>query len=712
MSESPVQTVNRRQVSKRAAAGLLDEWALSVQDLHRVLSVAQALFLTLTHHDEGLVRVALELITSKKSRHIFKWYEDWYDDDIRRNWFSKQVQEQLKHVLTIRDGRTPEEADCDEDEDNVELQAALARAEEAEAALDALRLEHRNAELLASCSENEAQQNKEALQEKSEQIAKLQERLRQSSAATQTAEGECKSLEAQLQDMVRYKAEAEGNLNQIMSRIHALEEEASALRTESKKFSQEAAQQEQAATKYREEGAALRQQLEALQSRQTEMAALQERCQQLAAEVQTHKAEAAVSQVKHGECEALRASTANAERKAASLEMALQNLQQQYDSLAAEYSGLQTEASALSASNKELLQQQSSNAMAADAVTHRATQTDASELDNLDRPAHSSAQAELDSSALEEARRRNLELKAENKRLTVALEELQQKMKDLMAACRAKGVDVDAIASSIGLGFANSSSVFERLYSDAKTRVNRMEKRRQQFYQAHKYDYYKGANIMQELEQSRLVDYYAPEHHAPSQTMGNDAPKQFSRTSMAKSNGMPEAIPEEFSSGWETDAPVPHAALAAALASRMTKGQHSFSADQLKQSSAFTRKGKLATGVHSHFVAPSGKSRGNKSKMGSSLGFSKATHIITSQTKIANAGDGNFSNAGGRSNPAMRATKRHADDPPRQTDGPPAPRHADDPSAPRRRDRKCGALGDRMTVSLPSLAPEKFRQTQ
>jgi len=73
------------------------------------------------------------------------------------------------------------------------------------------------------------------------------------------------------------------------------------------------------------------------------------------------------------------------------------------------------------------------------------------------------------------------ELLAENRKFKVVLEELQTKIKQLMARCRAKGLDVQDVAEELGLKeVLKNQTSFERLYQDAFRRIERLEKLRDQ----------------------------------------------------------------------------------------------------------------------------------------------------------------------------------------------------------------------------------------
>merc|ERR1719375_500023 len=85
--------------------GLLLEWASSVTDLHRILDVRKSLFLLSQSHNEILLRVGLQLATSKIAWKIFQWTDgDWYADETRREWFRDVVQTNLTQVLETCSG--------------------------------------------------------------------------------------------------------------------------------------------------------------------------------------------------------------------------------------------------------------------------------------------------------------------------------------------------------------------------------------------------------------------------------------------------------------------------------------------------------------------------------------------------------------------------------------------------------------------------------
>merc|ERR1719506_511195 len=131
------------------------------------------------------MRVALEIITSKRSAHIFKWMDDWYDDE-RRTWFEGEVQEQLRNVLDIRTGEIAERLDSvprvDLEKTSDALNVALKRAEAAEGEVEML--QQKLKQIVGSDDENEDEggEVQQQLQAKERQIINLKEKLREANA--------------------------------------------------------------------------------------------------------------------------------------------------------------------------------------------------------------------------------------------------------------------------------------------------------------------------------------------------------------------------------------------------------------------------------------------------------------------------------------------------------------------------------------------------
>lgn len=75
-------------------------WAGHVRDLHRVVKMVRSLFLLLEHQNEALLRVCMEVVTSKFARQLITWHDDeWYADEEKRESLRETVQEKLQLVL-------------------------------------------------------------------------------------------------------------------------------------------------------------------------------------------------------------------------------------------------------------------------------------------------------------------------------------------------------------------------------------------------------------------------------------------------------------------------------------------------------------------------------------------------------------------------------------------------------------------------------------
>jgi predicted nucleic acid-binding Zn-ribbon protein len=614
----PVEPVVQNKKLSRTPIDPAVSWAANVADLHRVFGAAQSLFLTLSQHDEAIVRVALELITAKKSKHIFKWMDDWYDDDDRRLWFGNAVQEKLKYVLDVRNGKlSAKEGDDCEFVDLATHRAVLKRAEDAEAALEELKIQMRNAELLSHGSSDTRQQ----MEQKDDQIKHLQERLRQANSSLAETDERCEDLDEKLQDALKAKSEVDSGLEIMTERkrsaeeqVRSLEGEAESLRTTCAQLREESTAFEQTAANHFKEVVALRAELEALKSSQGQVADMRRRIDQLNAEVSTHKAAAEAADARAAECETLRATSADTKTRAHALETELNDAQEKSNALEARFAELEAEAEALRRSKDELANRSPG------LVANQAVQTDG---------------AMCGSEGDAEMQEKINTLTAQNKRLKVALEELQQKMQDLIAECRRRGVDIDDILSNLGLEpVAEVRAVWDRLYDEAAERVARMEKRRHDFYQEHAIDILPSCriSILSLLEQSEFAEEMArranlaeeiPERRPSVSSMhahvtGGGFNSTFSKASRFGGGPMDRQGMRQHGR-----AP-PHG-----------QKKQSHSADNLRSSSGFGRKSKSKffnpSGVHSHLVPR----KGSSGKMRSSLGFSQAMQIVSSQTKAS-----------------------------------------------------------------------------
>jgi len=109
----------------------LRQWRNHIVDLHRVLSVSQAMFLLLEHNNEALLRVAVEIATNSDSQKALWWQDGWYSDEVAREWFRKQVKEKLGNCMNAMHLDFDDSDDDKEDMDEI-TRTLLSKAEEAE----------------------------------------------------------------------------------------------------------------------------------------------------------------------------------------------------------------------------------------------------------------------------------------------------------------------------------------------------------------------------------------------------------------------------------------------------------------------------------------------------------------------------------------------------------------------------------------------------
>jgi hypothetical protein len=204
---------------KRRRLAEQHQWQNSVLDIHRVLSLAQALFVFLENNNEALVRVALEIVFCSEASKALWWTEDWFSDDVRREWFRKVVKDKLAKCMKDREGIVLED-DQDDKVERAEHDALKRLLEKVEAERDAADRAKRMAETSRKDLENSvgdfsdrvralektSDELRKQIREKDDQLRKALEEPREDPATVgklQTLEQQNKILEEQ-----RKKAEA------------------------------------------------------------------------------------------------------------------------------------------------------------------------------------------------------------------------------------------------------------------------------------------------------------------------------------------------------------------------------------------------------------------------------------------------------------------------------------------------------------------------
>lgn len=194
---------------------MLSEWASSVGDLHRVLDVTRSLYLINQSHNEILLRVGLELATSKIARNIFQWTDgDWYADDSRREWFRDVVQTNLTHVLETCSG---------EKGDDERLAKANRKVKEVQAELSVAVQKCNAAEALVEEEQSRIQNLESALEVKSEDLLRTQQQLSEAQVKLKEARANTSAIEAKLRETRKDAAAVEAQLRDADAKCLGLE---------------------------------------------------------------------------------------------------------------------------------------------------------------------------------------------------------------------------------------------------------------------------------------------------------------------------------------------------------------------------------------------------------------------------------------------------------------------------------------------------------
>jgi len=162
-----------------ASARQVDEvqWRQSCIDLHQVMEAARAVYLVLEHHNEALVRVAVELCTCKVGRKILWWNDNWYADDKKREHLRELVKEKLMLSIAHAKNTTPvvEEKVGADPEELASLQKKL---EEAESGRKAAQHQQQIAELRCRDLEQSTDEAERQVEVLEANLTKLREQLR------------------------------------------------------------------------------------------------------------------------------------------------------------------------------------------------------------------------------------------------------------------------------------------------------------------------------------------------------------------------------------------------------------------------------------------------------------------------------------------------------------------------------------------------------
>lgn len=414
-------------------------WADNVLDLKRDLTLLKHLYLLLEGSNEAMLRVCVELLTCRKSRKAVLWNEEWFDDEERREWFGFQVKEKLRLVLEALGKRAPEDT-----RELPGLAAERRRANEAEAKLAAAdahvkKLMQSIEDGAKSGSEARAAELEEAAKKHQAQMRDLHKRLNDSEELAQQLQSKLSTMQAEL-------ARSEAAIAASAAAAAAAKEDATAAR---------AAEQAQAREREKAE-----KQAAAVQSKLVTVSA--------AAAAANERVAAAAGSVSSEEAAQLRRELAEKGRRIKELEDELAKFHAFARKCGLSEEDLKAIAAGLPLPEKVL------NIIARAKSAADGDANSSSDVEASSRRASAKNEGGDRSSDEQMAK-----LRAENKRLKVAIEELQLRLKHLMGECRSSGLDeVPRLVDKVGLGqVVRAKSVWDRLYSDAIRRVDKVKDR-------------------------------------------------------------------------------------------------------------------------------------------------------------------------------------------------------------------------------------------
>jgi len=76
----------------------LDKWEQQIADKHQVMTAAKAVHLLIEHHNEPLIRVALEIVCDPDARKCLWWQEGWYGEYDKREYWRNLVRSKFEVV--------------------------------------------------------------------------------------------------------------------------------------------------------------------------------------------------------------------------------------------------------------------------------------------------------------------------------------------------------------------------------------------------------------------------------------------------------------------------------------------------------------------------------------------------------------------------------------------------------------------------------------
>eukprot|EP00747_Dinoflagellata_sp_TGD_P061145 gnl/TRDRNA2_/TRDRNA2_152384_c0_seq1.p1 gnl/TRDRNA2_/TRDRNA2_152384_c0~~gnl/TRDRNA2_/TRDRNA2_152384_c0_seq1.p1 ORF type:complete len:614 (-),score=155.81 gnl/TRDRNA2_/TRDRNA2_152384_c0_seq1:168-2009(-) len=245
-----------RRFSDRLVAVDPKVWTAKVSDLHKVFSIFQALFLTLEHYNEPMLRVGVELVCCREARRCLSWDENWFADEGQQEKFRRLVHEKLERVLShmgaVNGMRTAAQEDKAAEEDTAsQQQLQQLRDLEQKLQLAELKLQEatsREAELQERNGVLEQAATKYKAQERSSRDA--QARVESAEARAQEAETAAEQAIAQAQEMRDRVSEAETAAQRAVAQVREMQADAARAQADAARAQADATRAQAAAAEW------------------------------------------------------------------------------------------------------------------------------------------------------------------------------------------------------------------------------------------------------------------------------------------------------------------------------------------------------------------------------------------------------------------------------------------------------------------------------
>eukprot|EP00931_Biecheleriopsis_adriatica_P099549 TRINITY_DN7414_c0_g2_i2.p1 TRINITY_DN7414_c0_g2~~TRINITY_DN7414_c0_g2_i2.p1 ORF type:complete len:652 (-),score=194.07 TRINITY_DN7414_c0_g2_i2:48-1943(-) len=448
-----------------------------------------------------MLRVAVELVTCYRCKHVIYWKDYWFSLDDERETFRGMVQEKLRGVLASlgslgsRGDSEKEARELQRREEKLRAELAQARAalleaqakadkaaRQMELELQAMRERAEEAESHSAALEASKGRKDDVARQLQEALAKL--KAAEAALEAQAAEGSTSSgqlrqrileLETQLKEAKARAGEAEAQVPPLQAEVKRLQEVLSQNEAALKSAPKEVIKEVKTSTATSESSE--------LKSARALNAKLQERLEALQREVA--ELESCRARIKD-----LEASEASSREDAEALRRELEKLRGQLAEAQNAKDGLLQEAANKTVETAPVSQVASSEGGDAASAVKAELQLVSKRLKDKEQEVEElrsqlgklKQTSERQAKTIEGLKEDKERLEEEKLKTLKTLNMLRKQIKELMALAESKGLksEVDKLMSESGLGstYANADwSCFERLYQDALRRQNKLRER-------------------------------------------------------------------------------------------------------------------------------------------------------------------------------------------------------------------------------------------